>query len=318
MAPPSSLTTYRQKRDFSKTSEPAGSVSGDGQRFVIHKHSATADHYALRLELGGVLKSWAVPKGPSLNPADKRYAAETEDHPIEYIDFEGVIPEGEYGGGPMIVWDTGTWAPTGDAEAGLKKGDFKFRLWGDKLKGGWVLIRMKGKPGEGKNNWLFIKEKDASVDTETDILATRPESVKSGMTNEELLAADKKAKKAAPKTAKPAKPTKLDPSKLSGAVKAAMPKTMKPQLAFETTDLVNGDGWLHEIKFDGYRPIALVSGGTVRLLTRTGIDWTDRYGVLAQAFDALPVKEAVLDGEIVVNDENSISHFSDLQQALVF
>src|SRR3569623_436376 len=311
-----SLTTYQSKRDFSKTAEPAGTVSGDGQRFVIHKHSATADHYDLRLELGGVLKSWAVPKGPSLNPADKRYAAETEDHPIEYIDFECVIPDGEYGGGPMIVWDTGTWAPMGDAEAGLKQGDFKFRLWGEKLKGGWVLIRMKGKPGEGKNNWLFIKEKDSGVDTVFDILATRPESVKSGMTIEELLAADKKAKKAAPKAAKTAKPTKVDPSKLGGAGKGPMPKTMKPQLASETTEPVKGDGWLHEIKFDGYRTIALVSHGRVKLLTRTGIDWTDRYGVLAQAFDALPVKEAILDGEIVVVDENGISHFADLQQAL--
>jgi DNA ligase D len=314
---PSSLSTYRQKRDFSRTPEPkGGSAGGDGQRFVIHKHSATADHYDLRLELDGVLKSWAVPKGPSLNPADKRYAAQTEDHPLDYIDFEGVIPEGEYGGGPMIVWDTGTWAPMGDAEAGLRKGDFKFRLWGDKLRGGWVLVRMKGKPGEaGKANWLFIKEKDSSVDTELDILAARPESVKSGMTIEDLLAADKAAKTQAPK-AKPGKAARLDPGKLKGAVKASMPRTMKPQLAAETTEPVKGDGWLHEIKFDGYRTIALVSDGKVKLLTRTGIDWTDRYGVLTQAFDALPVKEAILDGEIVVVDENGISHFADLQQAL--
>ncbi len=153
---PSSLNTYRQKRDFSRTSEPAGVVSDEsGFRFVIHKHAATADHYDLRLELDGVLKSWAVPKGPSLNPADKRYAVQTEDHPLDYIDFEGVIPEGEYGGGPMIVWDTGEWAPMGDMDAGLKKGDFKFRLYGQKVTGGFVLVRMKPKPGDKKTNWLF-------------------------------------------------------------------------------------------------------------------------------------------------------------------
>ena len=315
-----SLTTYQQKRDFSKTAEPAGAVVGDdGRRFVIHKHSATADHYDLRLELGGVLKSWAVPKGPSLNPADKRYAAETEDHPIEYIDFEGVIPEGEYGGGPMIVWDTGTWAPMGDPDGGLKKGDFKFRLWGEKLKGGWVLIRMKGKPGEGKNNWLFIKEKDSSVDTKTDILAERPESIKSGMTIEELLAADKAARKAAPKSAaKATKPGKLEPGKLKGAVKTPMPKTsFKPQLATQIDNPPHdATGWLHEIKFDGYRTMAHVSGGKVKLITRGGLDWTEKYGVLAETFADLPCKEAILDGEIVVVDENGISHFADLQQAL--
>ena len=313
-----SLTTYQQKRDFSKTAEPAGTVVGDdGRRFVIHKHSATADHYDLRLELGGVLKSWAVPKGPSLNPADKRYAAETEDHPIEYIDFEAVIPEGEYGGGPMIVWDTGTWAPMGDPEEGLRKGDFKFRLWGEKLKGGWVLVRMKGKPGEGKNNWLFIKEKDSSVDTRTDILAVRPESVKSGMTIEELLAADKAAKRATPK-AKATRATKLDPGKLKGALKAAMPRTtFKPQLATQIDNPPHdATGWLHEIKFDGYRTMAHVSGGKVKLITRGGLDWTEKYGVLAEAFTELPCKEAILDGEIVVVDENGISHFADLQQAL--
>src|SRR3569833_920710 len=215
------LGAYRQKRDFTRTSEPAGAVDdSDGHRFVIHKHSATADHYDLRLEIDGVLKSWAVPKGPSLNPADKRYAAQTEDHPLDYIDFEGVIPEGEYGGGPMIVWDTGTFAPMNDVHEGLSKGDFKFRLWGEKLKGGWVLIRMKPKKGEADSNWLFVKEKDTGVDTGTDILTERPESVKSGLTIEQLLAADKKARKAAP--AKPgaaAEPIKIEPGRLKGAAK---------------------------------------------------------------------------------------------------
>ena len=305
----SPLQKYRQKRDFGKTPEPAGGQDGGGNRFVVHKHWATADHYDLRLEIDGVLKSWAVPKGPSLNPADKRYAAETEDHPIDYLDFEGVIPEGEYGGGPMIVWDTGTWAPMGDVEESLRTGDFKFRLWGEKLKGGWMLVRMKPKPGdEGKHNWLFFKERDTSADTKTDILVTRPESVKSGRRIEELIPAKKP---------KAAKPVPLDPKRLAGAVKAPMPKSMKPQLASESDAPVKDDGrWLHEIKFDGYRTVAMVSGGKVKLLTRTGIDWTDRYGVLARAFEHLPVKEAILDGEIVVVDETGVSHFADLQQAL--
>ncbi|MEO8757329.1 MAG: DNA ligase D [Devosia sp.] len=309
--PSSSLSKYRQKRDFSKSPEPSGATDeGSGNRFVVHKHAATANHYDLRLEIDGVLKSWAVPKGPSLNPADKRYATETEDHPLDYIDFEGVIPEGEYGGGPMIVWDTGTWAPMSDVGEALDTGDFKFRLWGEKLKGGWMLVRMKSKPGEDDNNWLFFKERDTSADKTRDILKERPESVKSGLTIEELAATAQEAKrKAAPK------PVKLAPKSLKGAVKAPMPKTMKPQLASQTDEPPHGEGWLHEIKFDGYRTIAHVTNGTARLFTRTGIDWTDRYGVLAPAFTKLP-KDAIIDGEIVVVDESGISHFADLQQAL--
>ncbi len=314
------LSTYRQKRDFTRTSEPAGSVSaGDGNRFVIHKHSATADHYDLRLELDGVLKSWAVPKGPSLNPADRRYAVQTEDHPIEYLDFEGVIPEGEYGGGPMIVWDTGIWAPMNEPRDGISKGDLKIRLWGEKLKGGWMLVRMKPKKGEADTNWLFFKERDTGVDTKTDILKARPESIKSGLTTDQLLAADKAKRKSAPKArpkAAPASPASLNPAKVKGAAKASMPKSMKPQLATQVDDPPAGDGWLHEIKLDGYRTIALVDSGKVKLLTRTGIDWTEKYGVLADAFAALPVKQAVLDGEIVVVDDTGITHFADLQQAL--
>ena len=188
------LQTYRAKRNFAKTPEPSGgAVEPAGNRFVVHKHHATADHYDLRLQVGGVLKSWAVPKGPSLNPADKRLAVETEDHPLEYIDFEGVIPKGEYGGGPMIVWDTGTWAPMDDVEKSLKSGSFKFRLAGEKLNGGWMLARLKGKPGESKKNWLLFKERDLAADEKTDILSVRPESVKSGRRIEELVEKPKPA-----------------------------------------------------------------------------------------------------------------------------
>ncbi|WP_287263432.1 DNA polymerase ligase N-terminal domain-containing protein, partial [Mesorhizobium sp.] len=196
MPAPSKLKAYRAKREFSKTPEPAGGpVAAEGNRFVVHKHHATADHYDLRLQVGDVLKSWAVPRGPSLNPADKRLAVETEDHPLEYIDFEGVIPEGEYGGGPMIVWDTGVWAPMDDVEKSLRTGSFKFRLAGEKLNGGWMLTRLKPKPGEdeGKKNWLLFKERDLAADARLDILEARPESVKSGRRIEELVATPKPA-----------------------------------------------------------------------------------------------------------------------------
>jgi DNA ligase D len=304
------LSKYRGKRDFSKTTEPAGGVAASGSmRFVVHKHSATADHYDLRLEHGGVLLSWAVPRGPSLNPADKRLAVHTEDHPIEYIDFEGVIPEGEYGGGPMIVWDTGDWAPMEDVDAGLRKGGFKFRLWGEKLKGGWMLTKLKGRPGDNdKDNWLLFKEHDPAVDTETDILAERPESVKSGLTTEQLLEA-----------AKP-KPVKLlKASAVDGAVKAPPPGQVEPQLAASATEPpqeTRAAQWVHEIKFDGYRTIAHVIDGKVQLITRSGIDWTKRYGDLPKEFAKLPVKQAILDGEIVVLDDKGISRFSALQDAL--
>ena len=306
MAP--SISKYRSKRDFSKSPEPpGGTIAGEGNRFVVHKHAASSDHYDLRLETGGVLKSWAVPKGPSLNPADKRYAAETEDHPLDYIDFEGVIPEGEYGGGPMIVWDTGTWAPMGDIDEALRTGDFKFRLWGEKLKGGWMLVRIKPKPGqreEDNPSWLFFKERDPSADKTLDILTARPESVKTGRRIEELVAPPKPR----------AKPVKA--STLPGAVAAPMPGELPPQLASSADVPPAGDGWLHEIKFDGYRTIARVNAGDVQLITRSGIDWTRRYGDLPRAFAALPAKSAIIDGEIVVLDDKGISRFAGLQDAL--
>lgn len=311
------LSEYRQKRDFSRTSEPEGGrLKAGGNRFVVHQHHATANHFDLRLEYGGVLLSWAVPKGPSLNPKDRRYAVQTEDHPLEYIDFEAVIPKGEYGGGPMIVWDTGEWAPTGDVEAGLTKGDFKFRLYGQKLTGGWVLVRLKPKEGDKRNNWLLIKEKDGSVDTELDIVAARPESVKSGLTIAELEAS---AVAGAGSDAPPA-PTKVPkvvPGRIKGAVKAPMPRTFKPQLATPADrPPAMGRDWVHEIKFDGYRTLAFIKDGKARLITRAGLDWTEKYGVLAHAFEGLACKEAIIDGEVVVVDDQGITHFADLQKTL--
>ena len=310
------LQAYRAKRDFAKTPEPSGITQADaGNRFVVHKHHATADHYDLRLQVGDVLKSWAVPKGPSLNPADKRLAVETEDHPLEYIDFEGVIPKGEYGGGEMIVWDTGTWAPMDDVEKSLKSGSFKFRLAGEKLNGGWMLARLKGKPEDGgKKNWLLFKERDLAADEKTDILAERPESVKTGRRIEELVEEQKPAAKPA------AKPVRLRPGAVQGAKRAEAPRTVEPQLATQVPAPPDGkltrDSWLHEIKFDGYRTMAHVEDGTVRLITRGGLDWTKRYGDLPQAFRKLRCREAVIDGEIVVLDDKGISRFGLLQDAL--
>ena len=304
--PSSRLAKYREKRDFSASPEPFGGHGQGGSRFVVHKHSATADHYDLRLEHDGVLMSWAVPKGPSLDPDDKRLAVQTEDHPLEYIDFEGVIPEGEYGGGPMIVWDTGTWAPMEDVEKSLKSGAFKFRLAGQKLHGGWMLARLKGKPGESRVNWLLFKEHDPAADPQTDILATRPESVKSGRRIEELVEREKpKAKPAAPK-----------PQLLRGAVKRPLQARIEPQLATSADAPPHGAGWLHEIKFDGYRTLARIEKGAVELITRSGIDWTRRYGDLPAAFAHLPCKTAMIDGEVVALDEKGISRFAALQDAL--
>ncbi len=301
------LKTYRGKRNFARTTEPEGAVVGPGSaRFVVHKHHATADHYDLRLELDGVLKSWAVPKGPSLDPADKRLAVQTEDHPLEYADFEGLIPEGEYGGGPMIVWDAGVWAPMGDAARDIDAGAFKFRLAGDKLGGGWMLTRLKPKPGETRRNWLLFKERDPAARPGSDILAERPESVKTGRAIEDL----------APRPPPVAKaPARLRPGALPGARRAELPERIAPQLA-SAAAAPDGDGWLHEIKLDGYRTLARIEGGAARLITRAGLDWTHRYGDLPAALAALPCRTALVDGEIVALDAAGVSRFSELQDAL--
>lgn len=307
MANSSKLRPYRSKRNFAKTPEPSGGFDHhSGNRFVVHKHQATADHYDLRLEIDGVLKSWAVPRGPSLNPADKRLAVQTEDHPIDYIDFEGVIPESEYGGGPMIVWDAGVWAPMDGIDTALEKGAFKFRLFGEKLKGGWMLARLKAKEGEDRVNWLLFKERDQAADVKTDILSKRPESVKSGRRIEELVERPKPAKKAiAPK-----------PAKVAGALPGPMPVRIEPQLATAVAAPPSGEEWLHEIKFDGYRTAVHVADGTVAFITRSGLDWSKRYGKLKAAFENLPCASAIIDGEIVVTDEKGISRFAALQDAL--
>jgi DNA ligase D len=321
------LEAYRRKRDFTRTSEPEGAPSGrSGDLFMIHKHDATRLHYDLRLQVGDVLKSWAVPKGPSLDPKERRLAVEVENHPLEYGEFEGVIPEGQYGAGGTLIWDYGTWAPMGDLGESLKKGTLKFRLAGEKLQGGWMLTRLKRRPGEKKDNWLLIKERDEAADPETDILAARPESVRSGRRVEDLRpGADPvwQSKPAAhprkprhPQPEPPAKLPVLRPAALKGAKAAALPKRFEPQLATQVDEPPKGRGWLHEIKFDGYRTIAILEEGKARLLTRKGLDWTKRYGVLAAALAELPCGSAVIDGEVVVPDENGISRFGALQDAI--
>ena len=309
------LERYRAKRDFRKTAEPPGGRVAPGTSvFVVQKHAARRLHYDLRLQFGDTLKSWAVPQGPSLDPKVRRLAVHTEDHPLEYADFEEPIPKGQYGGGAMIVWDRGSWIPMGDAEADYRKGTLKFRLSGEKLGGGWMLVRLKPKEGERGDNWLLIKERDpyARPGQGDQLLEERPESVLSGREVEELL--DDEAPSApasAPRTTR-----RVRPSALPGALKAPLPEQVRPQLATPSARVPEGEEWLHEIKLDGYRTLARLEAGAVRLLTRTGQDWTERYGLLAKAFAALPCRQALVDGEIVVQDDNGIASFAALQDAL--
>ncbi|HEX5078843.1 MAG TPA: DNA ligase D [Geminicoccaceae bacterium] len=311
MAETDALERYRRKRDFAKTREPAGAPQVAGERvFVVQKHAARRLHYDLRLQFGDTLRSWAVPQGPSLDPKIRRLAVHVEDHPLEYAEFEGPIPKGQYGAGAMIVWDRGTWVPMGDAEADYRKGTIKFRLSGEKLGGGWTLVRIKN-PQERGDNWLLIKERDsyARPEAEGDILDEAPESVLSGRRVEEIAAAP-----AAPAARPRAKPVRV--AQLTGARAAALPASPRPQLASQSASAPAGKDWLHEIKLDGYRTMARIEDGAVRLFTRSGLDWTDRYGDLARAFEKIPCRQAVIDGEIVVQDEEGISRFSALQDAL--
>jgi bifunctional non-homologous end joining protein LigD len=300
------LETYQSMRDFKATPEPKGRkrASGGAPIFVIQKHAARRLHYDLRLEMDGVLKSWAVTRGPSLVAGEKRLAVHVEDHPMDYGDFEGTIPDGQYGAGTVIVWDRGTWTPVFDAKKGFAKGHLEFELHGEKLTGRWHLIRMRGKAGEKRENWLLIKDEDKSARDASapDILQERPESVKSGRMIETI--------SARPARKPPARKTiKEEP--------AAMPGFLPPMLASLVRATPGDDRWLHEIKFDGYRIQAHIREGSVHLFTRSGRDWTDRFGApLAQALSALPAKQTILDGEIVVDVAGRTSDFSALQADL--
>ncbi|QFU16129.1 DNA ligase D [Microvirga thermotolerans] len=311
------LATYRAKRDFTKTSEPKGATSRrSGSSFVVQKHDASRLHYDFRLEMDGVLKSWAVAKGPSLVPGEKRLAVEVEDHPVDYGDFEGTIPEGQYGGGTVMLWDRGTWTPEGDPHEDYATGRLSFRLDGEKLRGTWHLIRMRH-PREKRSSWLLIKGDDehARGPDDPDILEEAPLSVKTGRSLDEI-AGRKAAKKRAAKKKAQAAPSKAQARAKPSPQAGPMPDKVEPCLATLVEEVPTGPGWIHEVKWDGYRLLAFVADGRVRLVTRNGKDWTKRFPGIAGALSALPVESAILDGEAVMLDENGVSSFAALQQAL--
>ncbi len=313
------LKTYQRKRDFSRTSEPpAAPGAKTGNRFVVQKHDARRLHFDLRLELDGVLKSWAVTKGPSMRSGVRRLAVQTEDHPTGYIDWEGVIPKGQYGGGTMIVWDQGTWVPDGDPAKGLAQGKLVFTLNGTRLKGRFHIVRMKD---EGKrHNWLLIKGNDAFALTggEAEPVETETSSLKSGLANSDLakgeLRPDHKARAAKTKDVSVAATASL--KRIPGAKGGILPPFINPSLAMSVTSPPKGKGWIHEIKFDGYRMQARIEGGKVQLLTRKGLDWTHRFPPIARRLAELPVGAALIDGEIIVQDASGHSSFSGLQDDL--
>jgi len=318
------LTRYREKRDFNLTAEPSGAepvkAKGDGF-FVVQKHAATRLHYDFRLALDGVLKSWAVTKGPSLDPHDKRLAVEVEDHPVAYGDFEGTIPKGQYGGGTVMLWDHGAWEPVGDAAQGLAKGELKFILHGERLKGKWVLVRMRGRPKERHNNWLLIKERDLEVrEGGKPLIESAVTSVTTGRSMEEIAGehdriwhSDKPADEQ-PEATPPLPAKNRAPFKPRG--KSPLPDFIAPQLATRVAQPPAGRDWLHEIKFDGYRVIARIEDGKITLLTRRGHDWTKRFGEVVEALKKLPLRQAMIDGEIVVTNDTGVSDFGKLQATL--
>jgi bifunctional non-homologous end joining protein LigD len=374
------LKVYRKKRKFDVTPEPRGrATTTKGNSFVVQKHAARRLHYDFRLELDGVMKSWAVTRGPSLVPGEKRLAVHTEDHPIEYNSFEGTIPQGEYGGGTVMIWDRGKWYPEGDPHKGYKKGHLDFTLEGEKLHGGWHLVRMNRRPGESKEPWLLIKARDeaARAPGEADILEEQPLSVASGRSIPEI--AEGKGRKrvwhsnrsvadnvkagatyTSPRRGevgsrsesgggggqsrsadRPPPDRRLLRSRRStspfqgevspslrrerraspepaGRVGKAgrLPKFVPPSLATLHAEPLSGEGWVHEIKFDGYRIQARLDQGKVRLLTRKGLDWTEKFPNIAAAVKKLPARTALIDGELVIADEHGVSSFSGLQAAL--
>ncbi|MEX1025556.1 MAG: DNA ligase D [Planctomycetota bacterium] len=301
------LDRYRQKRDFAKTPEPRDARSATGDRrlaFVVQKHAATRLHHDFRLEWNGELLSWAVPKGPPTRVGQKVLAVRTENHPTSYGDFEGVIPEGQYGAGSVMLWDRGQWRPRGDPERGLVEGSLDFDLEGERLAGHWTLKRMDGDAEDEKENWLLIKRSD---DGASSARAAAPEvdaSIATGRNMAEIAAGVSRHG------------SSLDPASLAGARRADPPTDLTPELATLAPEAPAGDDWLHEIKFDGYRILAFCEGGTIRLVSRRGQDWTGRFPRVARALERLGTTSAILDGEVVVLDEDGRSSFQALQRSL--
>ena len=332
----SKLALYQQKRDFTKTDEPSGEnpiAPAEYARFVIQKHAATRLHYDLRLEVDGVFKSWAVTKGPSLDPGEKRLAVETEDHPLDYGDFEGTIPKGEYGGGTVMLWDRGFWAADGDASKALRKGELRFTLVGEKLQGSWVLVRLrKDREGGKRTNWLLIKRHDG-YEKEGDDILEEDRSVASGRGMDEIGAG--KGRKPKPfmlgkaksfeadavwhsdrgegKDEPPRKAVKAGAKKKSGK-SVSIPPFIAPQLCKSISRPPSGENWVHEIKLDGYRMQLRVEDGQGTMRTRKGLDWTPKFAAVAQGAASLP--DCIVDGEVVALDHNSAPDFSALQAAL--
>ena len=328
------LSTYRKKRDFEKTAEPSGEAKvapSKRGRFVIQKHDATRLHYDLRLEFDGVFKSWAVTRGPSLDPHDKRLAVEVEDHPLDYGDFEGTIPKGEYGGGTVMIWDRGYWDGD-DPERGFRKGDLKFTLDGGKLHGSWVLVRMRNdRTGGKRTNWLLIKHRDEYArEGDANTVLDEDRSVASGRTMEQIAAGKGRAPKPfmlakhirgkadavwhsnRGEAAEARAAAKAPPAR--GKKIAEMPGFVAPQLCTSVERPPRGEGWGHEIKFDGYRVQMRVEDGEASLKTRKGLDWTGKFASIAKEGSALP--DVMIDGEIVALDSKGVPDFSALQAAI--
>jgi bifunctional non-homologous end joining protein LigD len=318
------LEDYRRKRDFSRTPEPEGETRpAGGSSYCIQKHAASRLHYDFRLELGGVLLSWAVPKGPSFDPRNKRLAVRVEDHPVEYGSFEGVIPEGEYGAGAVVLWDRGTWTPTVEPQRALERGELKFQLHGEKLVGKWALVRIKG---DDPKAWLLVKDKDehARSSTDLDIVGARPESVVSGRGLAEVAAERDRLWHS--RVVRPGGevdqggPAEVDGAArlrladIGGAVRGPLPRTQPLALATVVETPPAGDDWLHEIKHDGYRIVARIDEGDVQLVSRNGKDWTKEFPQVARAASRLPAGTALLDGEVAALMPNGTTSFQALQR----
>lgn len=319
--PEDALTRYREKRNFTRTPEPEGAVepAAGALRFVIHKHWATRLHYDLRLECEGTMKSWAVPKGPSLDPREKRMAVQVEDHPISYNSFEGQIPPGQYGAGRVVLWERGHWIPHSDPVAGLRDGHLKFTLQGEKLHGSWALVRMGGKRFDPKKPaWLLIKERDAEARPadEYDVTEALPDSVNTGAAAK-AQPAPKAAKQAPSQPERKSTAKKSTQSAALGSPLKALPQTLAPQLAtLANAPPSDGVGWIYELKFDGYRMLARIDArGAVRLFTRSGNDWTDKLASIADAIKALGLRSTWLDGELTATGDNGAPDFQRLQNA---
>ncbi len=333
------LDEYKKKRHFDKTPEPAAApkrkTAAHKRNFVIQKHDASRLHYDFRLELDGVMVSWAVPKGPSLDTHDKRLAMHVEDHPLAYASFEGIIPEGEYGAGTVIVWDRGWWEPLPDAPRkasakpaaanpakSLADGALKFRLHGEKLHGGWALVRLKQREGDHGESWLLIKERDefTRAAADYDVLKELPDSVATARSLEQVAEEESGPSGSTYHSNRPAR-SHPRTTRTHGASPGDPPKDPFPadaplELATLVKEPPEGEDWIHEVKYDGYRIKAVLNDGRLRLLTRNELDWTSTFTTIAEAIDGLPVESAILDGEVVAFDAAGVTDFGTLQDAI--